>query len=257
MINGKHSAYGAWPWLASIYIRGPGSNDPFQLRCGGTLVSKRWVITAAHCVYRYHYNKKLIQVKLGDHYRNIKDLHEETFELDDNEDIVFGGNGHAKVYHPQRANNDIALMKLNRDVNFNSFVRPICLLKSRYHDVNLTTPGSRATVVGWGLYTEQSSSPSLVPREITVSILENTRCNKQTIGQSLTENMICAKGTKTDACIGDSGGPLMCQAEDNRFSLCGIVSFGKDSKCNPDGYGGYTRTFKFMDTIRSKITTTR
>ena len=248
-----HSAYGAWPWLASIYTRGMNPNDTFKLTCGGTLLSKRWIITAAHCVYNLQLQKQMIKVKLGDYYRHLKDPYEETFELDNNDDIVFGGIGNTKMYNPWTNNNDIAMIKLSREVNFNSYVRPICLLKPFHHNVMLTNPGSRATVVGWGIHTNSDLNLAISPIETTVTIHHNSRCNQANTGRTLSDNMICARGTNTGTCPGDNGGPLMCQADDNRFSLCGIVSFGINSECKAGAYSVYTRTFKFMNTIKRKI----
>ena len=105
-------------------------------------------------MYKFQFEKERIKVKLGDYYRHLKDPYEETFELDDKEDMVFGGSGATKMYNPWSHENDIAMMKLNRPVNFSTFVRPICLLKPIHHDsVMLTKPGKRATVVGWGYHT--------------------------------------------------------------------------------------------------------
>ena len=255
VLNGKRSSYGAWPWLASIYIKGPQQKDQFELSCGGTLVNKRWVITAAHCVYDYQFNKKRIRVKLGDYFRHVKDPDEETFQLDDSEDITFGGSG-TDMYNPWTYDNDIAMMKLNREVIFNSFIRPICLLQPLHHNVILTNPGSVATVVGWGIHTVGGKTLSLSPLETTVAIHRNSRCNQANSGRSLTDKMICARGKNSDACPGDSGSPLMCQSNDNRFSLCGIVSFGRNATCSV-GYGVYTKTFNFLNTIKSKIADTR
>lgn len=246
VLNGRYSAYGAWPWLASIYIKQPFATD-FELTCGGTLVNKRWVITAAHCIYNYESNPGNIRVKLGDHFRHRDDSNEQTFDV---EAMHFGGSK-AQPYNFQTQDNDIAMIKLDRDVTYGKYVRPICLMKPRHHDPSMTTPGKKATVVGWGYYKVSGQQPANNPLEATILIHNNPRCEGGHVGRSLTSSMICAKGTSTDACPGDSGGPLMCQSDvDNRFSLCGIVSFGRAGECQVGGYGVYTKTVSYIDAIR-------
>lgn len=47
IVGGDESSIGAWPWMALI------GYDPYSVRpfkCGGTLISNRHVITAAHCI---------------------------------------------------------------------------------------------------------------------------------------------------------------------------------------------------------------
>lgn len=47
IVGGEESAIGAWPWMALIGYD-PYSTRPF--RCGGTLITARHVLTAAHCI---------------------------------------------------------------------------------------------------------------------------------------------------------------------------------------------------------------
>lgn len=51
-------------------------------------------------------------------------------------------------------------------------------------------------------------------------------------------------GGQVDACQEDSGGPLVCQFEDGRFYLVGIVSSGKGCGVYP---GLYTDVSRYMD----------
>ncbi|EMP27700.1 Trypsin-4 [Chelonia mydas] len=93
------------PWQAALFV---GS----QLNCGGTLIARNWVVTAAHC----HVNCP-ISVRLGEH--NIKHL-DWTEQLRVAEKTIL----HPQ-YNPPSKDNDIMLIKLLTPAIFNKNVQPL------------------------------------------------------------------------------------------------------------------------------------
>ena len=220
------------------------------MECGGTLINRRWIISAGHCLYLHKSNPSIITVKLGDFFRNEIDPYEQTFEV---ESMEFGGNS-TQGYSYHTSDNDLVLIKLSRNVNYNKYVRPICLLEEKHRNPSLTSPGKLATIVGWGYYRESQKFPANSPMEATIHILDTSECKGQFGSTRLTSDMLCAKGNLSDACPGDSGGPMMCQSDvDNRFTLCGIISFGKLPTCQEGSYGAYTKVFSYVNAIKTKI----
>ncbi|AWP10147.1 putative trypsin-like [Scophthalmus maximus] len=177
--------------------------------CGGFLINKYWVITAAHC--NIGLNKMVIVA--GDYSLTI-------FEGTEQEIIP-----HLLVPHPEynmvTNNHDIMLIKLRVPIYLNSYVS-IALLPRQGASI---AEGRMCRVSGWG-YTNPSGGqiPSTL-RTVKLPIVSSQKCNStESFDGSITENMLCAGysfGGK-DACKGDSGGPLVCDGW-----VYGVVSWGK------------------------------
>ncbi|KAM4570667.1 trypsin-3 [Fundulus diaphanus] len=193
--------------------------------CGGTLVDKQWVVSAAHCWRPSH----LMRVVLSEHSLSESEGFEQTFGVS----RIYLYN-----YNYRTFNNDIMLIKLDRPAQLNSFVQP-----ARLPDES--TPalkGDMCTVSGWGV--TQVYSYTLSPVLRAVDVREISYCYWYYWGR-ITENMICAGspyGGK-DSCQGDSGGPLICNG-----NFEGIVSWGI-SCANPYYPGVYTKVRNYVPWI--------
>ncbi|CAM9209603.1 unnamed protein product [Lampetra planeri] len=234
VVGGVDSVEGEWPWQVSLHFSG-------NLYCGASIVTSDWLISAAHCFGRErlsdprHWSAHLGMLTQGGakHISEIRRivLHE--------------------YYNPYTFDYDIALLQLKKpwSPSLSSLVQPVCL-PSASHTV---TDRHRCWVTGWGYRTEEDKVLPSVLQKAEVSVLSQTEC-KKSYGP-VSPRMLCAgvpSGEK-DACRGDSGGPLSCQAPGGgRWFLIGIVSWG--AGCGrPNLPGVYTRVNKFTSWIHSHI----
>jgi len=237
IVGGTASKKNAWPWLAAL-LR-PSSTGSGQY-CGAAIISKRHILTAAHCVAPF--SQSQISVRLGEYdFTTQGETGEQTYTL--------SGMKMHENYDPKTFENDIAILKLSQDAQFTQSVQPACLPigDSDYNNV-------KATVAGWGtIYFGGPTSQFL--QEVNVGIWKNSDCatNYGKLNRKVLNTMLCAgDNTGKDACQGDSGGPLNCPISNQvglpQYELCGIVSWG--ARCAEKEFPGvYTRVSKYMDWI--------
>ncbi|XP_078282920.1 transmembrane protease serine 3-like [Rhinoraja longicauda] len=209
IVGGTQSQVGDWPWQVSLHHK----NQPV---CGGTIISRDWVITATHCIFDDE-ARKPSNWKVYSGFISQRRLSQATLSFI-SKIIVHKG------YNADSNDNDIALLKLSNPLRFTGNIMPACL-----PTINQQFPnGSRCWITGFGRMHEDANSASNSLLEAPVNIISRTTCNQRRIYNGrITENMICA-GKLTggiDSCQGDSGGPLVCKA-DGIYYLAGITSWG-------------------------------
>ena len=191
----------------------------------------RWVMTAAHCVYRR--NPRSLMTIIGDHNTKDRDGDEQEIRV-------------CRIHtHPEyrRADYDIALLKLCKPVKKNKFVKKIDLPPANFE----LKEKEKLAVAGWGL-TKERGKTSRVLRVVKVDNIDMELCKKAYEGLINTnDHKICAGiweyGGK-DSCQGDSGGPLWHKKGNGKIELVGIVSSGRG--CARPYYPGlYTKVSAF------------
>merc|ERR1712106_162971 len=218
--------------------------------CGGTILNKRYVVTAAHCLYA---GKDLMTLKGGSQFRVMLGEHDHC-KATSSFVLASAVHKHPKFdINSASVDNDIAILKLSKDLTFSDKIKPVCLPTSATKDYS----GKASTVSGWGgtkAYTPMA--PVDQPRqcalkEAIVDILKpsSTKCSNF-LGDSSSTTRLCAWGKGKDACQGDSGGPLTV-AENGKYVLLGVVSYG--SGCATENPGVYARVQGFLPWMKKII----
>uniref|UniRef100_A0A8C5LLU1 Coagulation factor XI n=1 Tax=Leptobrachium leishanense TaxID=445787 RepID=A0A8C5LLU1_9ANUR len=232
-VGGDESSLGEWPWQVSMHLKLTTRSE--QHACGGSIINKQWMVTAAHCVF--HFNKPSLWNIYGG-FVNLSELNLTTpfFEV---EQIIIHS-----LYDATDISNDIALLKLKRPVLSTDNILPICLPPK---ENQLVIP-DYCWVTGWG-YTEETGNSSNFLQKAKLPILSTEQCQTKYLSKKIDNDVVCAgyeHGT-IDACKGDSGGPLTCQI-DKTWYLIGITSWGEG--CARAGKPGvYTRVSSYIDWI--------
>ncbi|XP_060097041.1 chymotrypsin-like elastase family member 1 [Heteronotia binoei] len=249
IISGNEARPHSWPWQVSLQTRSKQS-DRFVHVCGGTLIHRRWVLTAAHCFQKGEAEDVTNwRILLGKHHLRYPESTERSYRVK----RIYR---HENFRYPQLSEleHDIALVKPVEDIMANKFVRYACLPKI---DAFLH-PGHFCWVTGWGGTRGAKENLTLaeVLNQAKLPVLDFNTCHQRKFwGNKMQPSMLCAglrdNAKSPAACQGDSGGPLVCQIERDSWEVHGIVSFGPVGCQVPNKPTVFTRTSAFIPWIEA------
>jgi secreted trypsin-like serine protease len=217
IVGGTAVPKGKYPFVAFVMLYRNGK--PYA-NCGGSLIDQDSVLTAAHCLE----NTTGAVVVVGRTDLRKKNRGQEI--------------GASRPFiHPRYLGSgyDAGVLKLRRPVKG---IKPIKLATAKQN--NLETPGRKLTVAGWGLTGFKSTRPTNRLRQARVPVVSDRR--EESSYDAVVEPpgyepplMIAAgNSSKENACVGDSGGPLL---DSGSRTQVGIVSRGY-YKCGTARYPG-------------------
>jgi len=232
VVGGENASKGEFPHQVQLKNGG-------RHYCGGSILTKDWILTAAHCITGRIQSYEVVAGELD---TNVKEGTEQA------------SNVSQLIKHPKYGTTvydfDVGLVKLIKPLKFNDFVKPVQLWRKEDGEV----PLENAIVSGWGMLSWPSGKIPNHLQKVITPIIDLNICKGTSSGRHVTDNMLCVGYYETGGkgvCKGDSGGPLLTLKNNSRKQV-GIVSWTRLC-ATPKHPAVYASVPKFQDFIREHV----
>ncbi|XP_046333461.2 trypsin Blo t 3-like [Haliotis rufescens] len=236
VVNGVDAEEREFPWTVNVE-----DEESLIGMCGGSIIRKDVILTAAHCVRSLVRRPKSLRIGYGST-RLSRLVYVRASRISVHPD-----------YNQTNGDNDIAVVVLNEALPLNTNLRSICLPEAgASYDSN-----SRCIIAGWGILNENGNRFPGSLQKAAVPLVPRNSCQRAYSNNPyilVSERQVCAGYYGTggvDACTGDSGGPLICPDGD-KWVVYGVVSRGYG--CGRALYPGvYAYVPQYIDWITSQM----
>lgn len=208
IVGGVDTEKNEYPWQVLLIHQNARSF------CGGSIISKKEILTAAHCTEGKV--AAAIRVLVGDHDTSQNDG-QKTFQVCNIKEH--------ESYVSKTLDYDFAILRLCNEIEFSEDISPACLPEMSGQDPGLNE-GVDTIVSGWGRVSDTGNSPSIL-QEMTLRTINNAVCVNTVadlIRVPLTDRMLCGQANGKSVCRGDSGGPWVTKDGSN-YILTGVSSW--------------------------------
>ncbi|KAG2393350.1 hypothetical protein C9374_006881 [Naegleria lovaniensis] len=246
--GGENVAANEFPHLVSLQYSPSAGRAP-QHFCGASIISKRWLITAAHCVAVDGMDATKIRVVAG---TNNKDAN----CAQSNSGCVVRSVSRA-ISHPNYnkdyIRNDLALIELTADLPYGQNIKPIALEGG-------SIPWETVlTVAGWGLTRDGSQNLPTIAQKGYLPLRSSSVCNAQRLDMQSPWQLCAGEGRGINSCQGDSGGPLFWKRQSSQnpsdvvMGLAGLVSYGPQGCGRQGSFSVYTNATYWINYVKNYV----
>jgi trypsin len=255
IVGGSPASISQYPWQAAVVESGSGNAHNRQF-CGGSVLTSRIVITAAHCVYDTDPDCLNAGFGLAPCVGSDSGGTGTTRPEPNDFEVVLGRTtlsnasegaevgiaalAHQGNYDPDYQGNDVPRF----DVGYLVLTSPTAQTQIKIASADAGTlwdPGSPVDISGWGTTSDSPLADTEdTLRATTVNVVSDPDCGDAYGFDFDSSTMVCAAAPGRDTCSGDSGGPLQASIGGGVYRLVGITSWGLGC-ADPDFPGVYAR----------------
>jgi len=222
IVGGSEAVAHEFPWMVLLRVtmkkKRLFGDKHVENVCGGTIISRDYIMTAGHCVCQdsMAVAPDMVKVFTGLHKASQGDMADV-----ERVDVHYLFSMKTMLY-------DIALLKLKSPLTFSDKVGPIC----SPHDMHPLADKEKVMAIGWGKLKDSSDERvSETLQKVSLNLHATSSCKAKYEGRtekqiSMVYSLCTLNKDGRDACSGDSGGPLVYK-KNGKYVQVGITSWGK------------------------------